>query len=363
MSVLPGKAVAEMSLEEAILTKDIRLVRRVVFRRGHGYLPRFKQLVQEMIDTGDDAAECLEFLLSNKQRWFARRHIDDNVSWPEGNPRVLEVLLKHRNLWKYGSNDLKIQTREMMDKTKDEFYARKMLGYFPEMVHWTIPHCKSVDFAQAILDELVKYKPRDVYALRRAKVTIYTNAVKDNNLELMRFVADACPDARLEMWCADTDWFARELLSQPLTAGRKEVLIQAMMDFNVKKTSQFNFVLYMIDDKDLIENPTPTEFDVRRMVHVPDVSLFDEGLFDSMDDILDIKPDEFVDLLLEHGIDNVPAHRLREMVNEHLSVKKVRWIQGLRDWRLVTTPGEHSRREERPAAKILKALVDANPRV
>lgn len=325
----PGVSVqAGMTIRHAMELRNMELIRAV---QEHGQALSFvgnsfyEREVDWAIDVGDAQADYLQFLLENYHKLHGPSMIDFSVNEKEGHPKTLALLWRYNHHWFCGQAILEATIKATLRKNPDEHllcaYAasegfREHHTYYRSAAEF----CRTIKTAQAALggwESCTWYFGEDRHImfdeLMGTAMPIYRNAVEDTNLELMTCVTDMCKKwnayATFSQQKDVHKWFLKELLSKPFRDNdlRKRVLIQVMEDFNLKTQQEdmrYDYVLYLLDDPDLLAHPVPTVFDRATFTlgraHVLAVA---ETL------------NRLLDGLVEYGAMNVPDDKLSELLN------------------------------------------------
>lgn len=324
----PGVSVqAGMAIRHAMKLRNMELI-RAVQEHGQGLSlvgdEFYVSEVEWAIHQGDDQADYLQFLLENHRKLHRPDAIDFSVDAKKGHPKSLALLWEYRDLWWCGQAILEGTVKETLRENLDEhlicIYAESDITW-QTTTHYigAAEFCRTVKTAQSAFngwenstwmfgeDRHIMFRE-----LIQVAMPIYHHAVEDTNLELMTCVTDMC-----KKWNAyetfsqqkDVDkWFLKELLSKPFRDNelRKRVLIRVMEDFNLKTRQEdprYDYVLYILDDPDLLAHPVPTVFDPENIKGPPKLTR-------------EITPFCVLEALIDFGTMNVSDNKLSELLDD-----------------------------------------------
>lgn len=262
-NLLPGKYIHNITLDDAFDSLDTNLIHRVIEARGMEKMQRYVEHVQHVAMQGDDYVHLLELLLENREELDnhpRREYASHDPRYCQGSPRTLELLWQHARLWLSASAFLPSFTVGEMNLTKDEFYARLLLKYRPTgaTMQDLVVFCGKYG-TPGLAEDVMRAVDGGNNRGRRVEGYMYKNAAKTNNLAVMQFLGQRYPLHELHKEGAfiggvslDRRWFSIEILTQPLTDERKQVLLQVLTDVPELRGSCRN-ILWLMGDPDLLQ--------------------------------------------------------------------------------------------------------------
>ena len=309
----PGLSVRQnIPIKHAIVHHNLELLRALQANASDLEAPVFTRELGLALQAGDKEIEFLQFMFKHEDN---HRLIDRRQHIPiDGNadePKTLALLWQHLPAKAvYLENNIK---RALRSKINEEL----LLAY---IVHGTGTYhitgaaefCRSVYVAEKLFEKLehalVGKQHENLYSFMYTFMTVYRNAVDDSNLALMSYVMETCQrlnvlDAFI-VECNIHRMFMAEMLEQPLTAEHKQVLIQIMQDLKLKESRfpRYNYLLYIINDPDLLAHPVPSPTDA--------VEAKRSGGIDA------VNPGRLIFALQAYGADNVSDEKLSELVHD-----------------------------------------------
>lgn len=294
-NLMPGKQFKDMTIDDALLTLDLDLVKRVVAAKGLSRVPRYEYHVRQVASHGDDYFDLLEYLLHFKEYFLGTEYIGGYIKCKLESPRTLELLWEKCAYWTWNDYVLRGITLQNLRRTNDEHYAWMALKYVGRNTYDLISWCGAFGTCE-LAHEILKSGD---YTYSNVSL-MYSSAVQNNNLAMMRYLTDNGYKTRKN--CIHP-WEIHELLSQPWTPQRKQVLQQMLEHINPtdqQDTNKLYSVLWLFNDPDLT-NPHYT--------------------------MRSHDADELVDILLLHGFDHVNPQRLERLLNNEMSARKERWLK------------------------------------
>lgn len=278
-----------ITLEDAVDSRNMDLICAVVEHKGaaslrplHSYSSRLNHLIIQ----GDVYVDCIEFLLANSKELYS----DTEIIFPTvqfkcksgRNPKTTAIFLKY---WRALVGDdtvnhapLTSHVREQMMHESDEgggrdSVARAFMQAFPYMAVTEVPkYCRSIELARDIFAGWKDHET-DEEQKRKGWRSIYRNAVEDNNLGLMAFVYATCKEEAMAEephsvlmgeFIEFCGWLSMQLVAQPVTDLRREVLIRMMEDLQFRRQhiTCFNRLFELLGEDELcVEDATENNND------------------------------------------------------------------------------------------------------
>lgn len=273
--LMHGAPFHDLNLDAAVGSLDMAVIDRVIQTHGLSPMKRYAEHVQTMAMLGDSHVGLLEWLLENRAALFDGWEIPGGITCKEDSPRTLHLLLKHVELWRNGRMTLSNEIYRMLVKTKDLTYASLYLKHRPDRP-WTVARfCGKYgtsDLANEILAACEHYlrpgrlaehpSSRPLYGKREetiyAACDMYYHAVAYNNLEVMHFLAEHCPNGVIhcETSLLSNDLFTKYLLQMKTAEeeeergeGRRQVLEKAMEDLPILRERN-KYILWLMGEQE-----------------------------------------------------------------------------------------------------------------
>lgn len=318
----PGKRFKEMTLDDAVASMDMEVIHMVLRCTGFTRLKHYHKHLLGASHQGDPCIEVVRFLLENKSQLHGPRPFQSQIiqfGRLKSHDKILELLFQYAHLWNEGFSNLMDQTRAAYESTRDEFYARFILKHHPNpsttLFGFTM-FCKSITFADELMEVAKRANGDEDDEIKLAK-TLFKHALRRNDMPMMRHLYDRRPSKMTGVLSDDLAWFVIMLLSQPLTHERKEALIYAMSTVFAGAKDKIAYAFYMINDEDLISQPQPVDINVDFLANPY------------------FHPNDFFEIVRKSKCDNIPADRLSELLNKHISDDR---RERLRRMRPLVTP-------------------------